>query len=126
MSYYTNFHLLNNHESAKKGIRRQIYVCEIKRKVSSKLYHFESAETLEETLATQVRRILCESPVFSFLPCKELFSISTFFCRYGYQVTTLVMNQGKYLPWLTKRFRGRGGNIVKRKIQNLSEVNTRM
>lgn len=42
--------------------------------------------------------------------------------KYGYQVTTLVMYQGNYLPWLAERFRNRGGNIVKRKIQNLSEL----
>lgn len=42
--------------------------------------------------------------------------------KYGYQITTFVIYQGKYLPWLTKRFRNRGGNIIKRKIHTLSEL----
>ncbi|XP_045193490.2 D-aspartate oxidase-like [Mercenaria mercenaria] len=41
--------------------------------------------------------------------------------RYGWKYTTLMIECRRYLPWLTKRFISRGGQIEKRNIESIHE-----
>ncbi|XP_069112493.1 D-aspartate oxidase-like [Argopecten irradians] len=65
-----------------------------------------------------------ESIVFS---CKqmspsELTSLGITQYPYGYQVTTVLTEMRKYMPWLMDKFKENGGKVEKRKIKDLSEL----
>lgn len=40
----------------------------------------------------------------------------------GIFFTTLVLNSHKYLPWLMEKFQGKGGRIIKRKLNSINEI----
>lgn len=42
--------------------------------------------------------------------------------RFGYVFTTVIVEGPKYLPWLMKRFKDNGGQVIERKIQSFEEL----
>lgn len=71
---------------------------------------------------TPVQNPLYRSIVFSFheLSKEELNKLGVNY-KYGYQVTTVVTDSSRYLPWLMTRFKENGGRVEPRTIRSLEE-----
>ncbi|XP_045193020.2 D-aspartate oxidase-like isoform X1 [Mercenaria mercenaria] len=71
---------------------------------------------------TEIQNPLYKSLVFSFrqLTPDELRKLSVNY-KYGYQVTTVITDCSRFLPWLMTRFKERGGTVENRHVKSLEE-----
>lgn len=71
---------------------------------------------------TPILNPLYKGLVFSFheLSGEDLKKLGVNY-KYGYQVTTIVTDLSRYLPWLMTRFKDEGGHVEVRTVQSLEE-----
>ncbi|XP_033753948.1 D-aspartate oxidase-like [Pecten maximus] len=71
----------------------------------------------------KIENPIYEDIIFSCreLSQKELAKLNMSQYRHGYQLTSIIVQMSKYLPWLMEKFVRNGGKILKRKVNDLKE-----
>ncbi|XP_060062704.1 D-aspartate oxidase-like [Ylistrum balloti] len=71
----------------------------------------------------KIENPIYEDIIFSCreLSLKELTKLNMGQYRHGYQLTSIIVQMSKYLPWLMEKFVSHGGKTLKRKVNDLKE-----
>ncbi|XP_060563958.1 D-aspartate oxidase-like isoform X2 [Ruditapes philippinarum] len=71
---------------------------------------------------TEIKNPLYKSVVFSFrqLSSEELEKLAVKY-KFGYQVTTVITDCSRFMPWLMRKFKEQGGVVENKHVDNLEE-----